>query len=105
MAHVSSAVRGHRLQAVDLDAHQAQLDLIVTEAVKQALANLDIDTRPITLDLKAAMDYTGLSKTSIHNLLREEKIVARKEGTKNLFERESLDRYLKSLPAWGSYAA
>lgn len=61
-----------------------------------------VDTRPIALDLAGAMAYTGLSKTKLNNLLHEEKIAARKEGSKNLFLRDSLDRYIDSLPAWGS---
>lgn len=62
----------------------------------------NVDLRPITLDLEGAKAYTGLSKWRLETLLREEKIAGRKEGTKNLFERESLDRYIKSLPAWGT---
>ncbi|MBF6350332.1 helix-turn-helix domain-containing protein [Nocardia flavorosea] len=75
---------------------------LVADAVDKKLAELVVDRRPIALDLKAAMDYSGLSKTSLNRLLAEEKIVARKEGVKNLFLRESLDRYINSLPAWGS---
>ncbi|MGI5222465.1 hypothetical protein [Nocardia sp. CA-290969] len=78
------------------------IDRAVTEAVEKALAELVVDRRPVALDLAAAMQYSGMSKTALNQLLREEKIVARKFGTKNLFLRESLDRYLSSLPAWGS---
>ncbi|WP_280470958.1 hypothetical protein [Nocardia cyriacigeorgica] len=61
-----------------------------------------VDIRPIAFDLAGAMAYTGLSKTKLNQLLRDEVIAARKEGSKNLFLRESLDRYIGSLPAWGS---
>ena len=81
---------------------RVDIDRMVAEAVEKALAEINVDRRPIALDLKAAMDYAGMSKTAINQLLREEKIAARKFGTKNLILRESLDRYLSSLPAWGS---
>ncbi|MGY2036582.1 hypothetical protein ACW9HF_14970 [Nocardia gipuzkoensis] len=61
-----------------------------------------VDVRPISFNLEGAMAYTGLSKTKLNELVRDEVIAVRKEGTKNLFMRESLDRYIKSLPAWGS---
>lgn len=61
-----------------------------------------VDVRPIAFDLAGAMAYTGLSKTMLNRLLAEERITARKEGTKNLFLRTSLDLYINSLPAWGS---
>ncbi|WP_280265370.1 hypothetical protein [Nocardia wallacei] len=76
------------------------IDRRVDEAVKKALA--DIDRRPVALDLAGAMQYSGLSKTALNDLLRQELVVARKFGTKNLFDRESLDRYIRSLPAWGT---
>ena len=81
---------------------RVDIDRMVAEAVEKALAEISVDRRPIALDLKAAMDYSGMSKTAINQLLREEKITARKFGVKNLILRESLDRYLSSLPAWGS---
>lgn len=105
MLHPTVESQKRRPRVVDLDAHPAQIDLLVAEALKKALASLAIDMRPVMLDMKGAMDYSGLSKTSLNNLLREEKISARKEGVKNLFERESIDRYLKSLPAWGTQEA
>ncbi|MFR9767104.1 hypothetical protein [Nocardia sp. SC052] len=58
--------------------------------------------RPIAFDLAGAMAYTGLSKTKLNDLVRDEVLVVRKEGTKNLFMRDSLDRYINSLPAWGT---
>jgi hypothetical protein len=61
-----------------------------------------VDIRPISFDLAGAMAYSGLSRWMLNKLLREEKIVARQEGTKNLFMRDSLDRYILSLPARGS---
>ncbi len=61
-----------------------------------------VDIRPISFDLERAMAYTGLSKWRLETLAREDKIVVRKEGAKNLFMRESLDRYIRSLPAMGS---
>ncbi|WP_228002188.1 hypothetical protein [Nocardia australiensis] len=68
----------------------------------QTAENATVDLRPVTLDLEGAKAYTGLSKWRLETLLREEKITGRKEGTKNLYERASLDRYIKSLPAWGT---
>lgn len=62
---------------------------------------LDIDTRPICLDLAGAMAYTGLSKWRLNELAREELIIVRKDGSKNLFMRESLDRHIRSLPTRG----
>ncbi|KIA63052.1 hypothetical protein [Nocardia vulneris] len=61
-----------------------------------------VDIRPITFDLEGAKAYTGLSKWKLETLLREEVICGRKEGAKTLYERESLDRYIKSLPAYGT---
>ena len=81
---------------------RVDIDRMVAEAVEKALSEISVDRRPIALDLKSAMDYSGMSKTAINQLLREEKITARKFGVKNLILRESLDRYLSSLPAWGS---
>lgn len=58
----------------------------------------DVDIRPISFDLAGAIAYTGLSKFRLNELAREEKIVVRKDGTKNLFMRASLDRYVQGLP-------
>ncbi|AHH20753.1 hypothetical protein NONO_c59770 [Nocardia nova SH22a] len=58
----------------------------------------DVDKRPLSFDLAGAIAYTGLSKFRLNELAREEKIVVRKDGTKNLFMRASLDRYVQSLP-------
>ncbi|MEV0031387.1 hypothetical protein [Nocardia sp. NPDC050793] len=55
----------------------------------------------ISFDLKGAIAYTGLSKWRLETLAREEKIITRKEGAKTLYMRESLDRYIRSLPTWG----
>lgn len=85
----------------DCDAHKLDLNEVIATLVAKGL----VDTRPVTMDLAAAMAYSGLSKTTLNELLREEKITARKFGTKNLYERESIDRYLKSLPAWGTQHA
>lgn len=60
-----------------------------------------VDIRPIAFDIAGAMAYTGLSRSSLNALAREERVAVRKEGTKNLFMRESLDRYILSLPARG----
>lgn len=67
-----------------------------------ALIEADVDIRPIAFDLAGAMAYSGLSRSMLYQLLREEKIVARQDGAKNLFMRDSLDRYILSLPARGS---
>jgi hypothetical protein len=59
-----------------------------------------VDLRPITFDLEGAKAYTGLSKWRLETLLKEEKIGGRKEGDKTLYDRESLDRYIRSLPPY-----
>jgi hypothetical protein len=61
-----------------------------------------VDIRPIALDIAGAMAYTGLSKWRLNELVRLEKVAIRKEGSKNLFMRESLDRYVLSLPGRAS---
>lgn len=62
----------------------------------------EVDLRPIALDLAGAMAYTGLSKWRLNELARLDLVAVRKEGAKNLFMRESLDRYILSLPARGT---
>lgn len=62
----------------------------------------NVDIRPIALDLAGAMAYTGLSKWRLNELARLELVAVRKDGIKNLFMRESLDRYVLSLPAKGT---
>lgn len=63
-----------------------------------------VDLRPITFDLAGAVAYTGLSRWRLNQLVQKEEIVVLKEGAKNLFLRESLDRYINSLPTWGETA-
>jgi hypothetical protein len=58
----------------------------------------EVDIRPISFDLAGAMAYTGLSKFRLNELAREERIVVRKDGTKNLYMRSSLDKYVQNLP-------
>ncbi|MFE2994227.1 hypothetical protein ACFXG4_04750 [Nocardia sp. NPDC059246] len=55
--------------------------------------------QPIAFDLKGAVQYSGLSKWRLEELARQERIVVLKEGVKNLFLRDSIDRYIRSLPA------
>ncbi|MET9286478.1 hypothetical protein [Nocardia beijingensis] len=64
-------------------------------------AELGVDVRPISFDLAGAVAYTGLSKWRLNQLVQQEKVIVLKEGAKNLFLRESLDRYISSLPMWG----
>lgn len=64
-------------------------------------ASTEIDTRPICFDIEGAMAYTGLSKWRLNELARTEAVIVRKEGSKNLYMRESLDRYIRSLPTKG----
>lgn len=73
----------------------------IQKALKNAAAPAGIDARPIAFDRAGAIAYTGFSKTTLDNLLREGKILARKQNSKNLFLRESLDRYINGLPLWG----
>lgn len=63
-----------------------------------------VDARPISFDLAGAVAYTGLSRWRLNQLVQEEKVIVLKEGVKNLFLRESLDRYINSLPTWGESA-
>ncbi|MET7752287.1 MULTISPECIES: hypothetical protein [Actinomycetes] len=105
MPNSSASVAAVRRSTVDLDAFQNLVDAVADAVIERLTQQGKVDQRPITFDLKGLMDYTGLSKTSITTLLREEKISARKEGVKNLYERASVDRYLRSLPAWGTQEA
>ncbi|MFC5789694.1 hypothetical protein ACFPPE_07475 [Agromyces tardus] len=99
-------ITGYRgLTSIDLDDEQARIDRIVSDSLRKAFAEFEIDTRPITLDLHAAMAYTGLSRTALNDLARNETVIVRKVGVKNLFDRASLDRYIRSLPARGAHAA
>jgi hypothetical protein len=63
-----------------------------------------VDIRPISFDIAGAMAYTGLSRWRLNQLVQQEKVIVLKEGAKNLFLRESLDRYINSLPTWGETA-
>lgn len=95
---------------IDPDLHAPDVTrLEIERAVRDALAELfdgdTVDHRPQYLNTQAAMAYTGLSRTTLYELLRSERIAARKVGTKVLYSRESLDIYLRSLPAWGTQEA
>jgi hypothetical protein len=57
------------------------------------------DLRPISFNIDGAMAYTGLSRSKINELIRDDVLIVRKEGTKNLIDGDSLRRYIKSLPA------
>lgn len=61
-----------------------------------------VDLRPLALDLEGAIAYTGLSKWKLNELARTDKVAVRKDGVKNLFMRESLDRYVLGLPGRGA---
>lgn len=71
---------------------------------EQCTPTATVDLRPITFDTEGAKAYTGLSKWRLETLLRDEVICGRKEGAKTLYERASLDRYIRSLPAYGTTA-
>ncbi|AHH22079.1 hypothetical protein NONO_c73230 [Nocardia nova SH22a] len=88
-----------RTDGVDL---AATIDDLVQAAVERVFADQIVDRRPSYLDSNSALAYSGLSKTTLNELIRSERISVRKFGSKNLVERESLDRYLRSLPAWGT---
>lgn len=62
------------------------------------------DVRPISFSVEGAMAYTGLSKWRVNELIREEILIVRKEGAKNLIMGDSLRRYVNSLPARGDVA-
>lgn len=61
----------------------------------------DVDIRPISFNTAGAMAYTGLSEWRLNELVRSEIVAVRKEGSKNLIMRDSLDRYIESLPPRG----
>jgi excisionase family DNA binding protein len=62
------------------------------------------EVQPAALSVQKAAIYLGLSDRSIYKLLEAEKIEAKKEGRKTLVLRQSLDRYLAELPAFGKVA-
>lgn len=68
----------------------------------RALTEATVDVTPVAFNLEGAVAYTGLSKWRLNELARNELILVRKEGAKNLFIRASLDRYINSLPAMGA---
>ncbi|OBA62213.1 hypothetical protein A5780_19335 [Nocardia sp. 852002-20019_SCH5090214] len=79
-----------------------EVDRAVRAAISEFFDGDRVDRRPQYLDTRSAMAYSGLSRTTLYELLRAERIAARKIGAKVLYSRESLDLYLRQLPAWGT---
>ena len=52
----------------------------------------------ITFRVPGAVDYTGISRSKIYELIAQGEIRARKCGGATLIERSELDRYIGSLP-------
>ena len=50
------------------------------------------------LNVREASDYLNVSRSRLYQLLKEQKIRARKLGARTLLEREELDRFLDGLP-------
>jgi len=56
---------------------------------------------PRFLRVPAAEQYSGMSRAGIYRNLATGKIEGQKDGRTLLIDRESLDRYLESLPKAG----
>lgn len=50
------------------------------------------------LNVREASDYLSVSRSRLCELLKEQKIRARKLGARTLLERDELDRFLDGLP-------
>ena|SRR5437763_16406783 len=55
---------------------------------------------PVAVRMKEATRLSGLNKNEIYDLLKDEKIKAKKAGSKTLIILDSLFEYLKELPPY-----
>lgn len=73
----------------------------VKNVVRSVLADCGVDTLPYSYSVQGAMAAFGLSKTRIHDLIRDEVVAVRQEGVKLLIIGSSLRSYIDSLPPRG----
>jgi excisionase family DNA binding protein len=59
---------------------------------------------PVTLSVKDAITTSGLSRSTLYNLISEGRLEAIKFGRRTLIKGESLERLLASLPPLRSAA-
>ena len=52
------------------------------------------------LNIKEAIEFSGLSRTSIYNALRKGELAARKAGRRTLIPASELQRFLDNLPTY-----
>ena len=52
----------------------------------------------ISLNLKQAVEVTGLSRSSLYNAMRDGALPALKSGRRTLILADDLDKFIKSLP-------
>ena len=66
--------------------------------------NTSTATQPYSLTVNEAVNYSGLKRTRIYELLAERKITARKAGRRTMIDAASLRSFLDGLPAYESAA-
>ena len=62
-------------------------------------------TVPISYTVDGAVRATGISRSVLYEALKDEKLNARKSGSRTLIEHDELARFVRSLPQFKSQAA
>lgn len=71
----------------------------MTRRIRMAPAKTEVDTRPKTLSVAGAAEYTGMSTSRIRELVTNGDIASKRDGRRIHVDRESLDLFLDSLPS------